>query len=177
MSQQKNPAWAELVQLVPIVSLALPFIVSGRVDVSQAGYGFLIAAPLAVVVSALVVWKRHLLNPILVGTALWLGLGAVAFGAQLEPVISWLARTQAWGIFLAAFVVGVAFTFTARHGYIACPSGDARWIRRSSFALLALTLLSVLWGYWFRADVRLGGGLPFIVLNVVRRVLSRHAPA
>lgn len=177
MTFPKNPAWAELIQLIPIVTLALPFIISGQVDVSQAGYGFLIAAPLSVPISALVVWKRRLLNPILVGTALWLWSGALAFGFQLDFVIAWLARTQAWGLFLAALGVGMVYTFTSRHGYIACRSGDASWIRRTSLGLWALTLACVVWGYWFRDDVRLGGGLPFIVLNVVRRVLTRRAPA
>ncbi|HEX6764015.1 MAG TPA: hypothetical protein VF103_01030 [Polyangiaceae bacterium] len=49
-------------------------------------------------------------------------------------------------------------------------------MRRASMALLAVTGLVAAWAFWFRANVRLGGGLPFIVLNVTRRVMIRRAP-
>jgi hypothetical protein len=173
----KNPAWAELVQLVPVISLALPFIVKGQVDISQAGRGLLVAALLTVPVTALVLYKQHLLNPILTGTGLWLWLGALAFNVPVPSLAAWLGETQAFGLFLGALLVGLVVTFTSPYGYVACRSGDAGWIRRTSFGLLGLTLVGVVLSYVFRSDVRLGGGLPFIVLNVVRRVLTRRAPA
>jgi len=77
-----------LLQLVPIISLALPFIVEGRVDLGRAGSGFLIGALLTIPVSAAVVLRKHLLNPILLGTGIWLWLGAVAFklpAHRLQP--------------------------------------------------------------------------------------------
>jgi hypothetical protein len=42
--------------------------------------------------------------------------------------------------------------------------------------LLGLTLVIVAWAWFFRHDIRVGGGLPFIVLNVARRVMGRRAP-
>jgi hypothetical protein len=38
-------------------------------------------------------------------------------------------------------------------------------------------VLMVGWAWLFRHNIRLGGGLPFIVLNVARRVIGRRAPA
>ena len=35
----QNPVWAELVQLVPVLSLALPFVLQGAVDLSRAANG------------------------------------------------------------------------------------------------------------------------------------------
>lgn len=177
MSSPKNPIWAELVQLVPVITLALPFIVRGQVDISQAGRGLLIAALLTVPVCALVLYKKHLLNPILVGTALWLWVGTVAFSVPIEALASWLGKTQALGLFLGALLVGAGYTFLSPHGYVACRSGDSAFIRRASLGLLGLTALCALVAYWFKSDVRLGGGLPFIVLNVARRVVTRRAPA
>jgi hypothetical protein len=76
MATPRNPFWAEIAQLVPIISLASPFIVAGTVDLGRAGSGFLVGALLAVPISVAVVLRKHPLNPILVGTGLWLWLGA-----------------------------------------------------------------------------------------------------
>ncbi len=177
MATSRNPAWAELLQLVPVIVLAFPFILAGKVDLAQAGWGFLVGALLTVPISALVIAKGKLPNPILIGTALWLGLGAIAFQMRVEPLADWLVKTQAFGLFLAAFLVGLVATFLLPHGYIACGSSDARWIRRASLGLLAFTAVIVVWAWLFRHDVRLGGGLPFIALNVTRRIAMRRAPA
>jgi hypothetical protein len=177
MATSRNPVWAELIQLVPVVSLALPFIIAGRVDLSQAGWGFLVGALLTIPISAAVVVKGKLLNPILVGTGLWLGLGAIAFQIPVAPLADWLVQTQAFGLFFAALLVGVVATLFFPQGYIACSSTDLRWIRRASLGLLAFTVVAVAWSWVFRANVRLGGGLPFIALNVTRRIIARRAPA
>jgi hypothetical protein len=177
MATSRNPVWAELVQLVPVIVLAFPFILAGKVDLTQAGWGFLLGAILTVPISAVVVAKGKLLNPILLGTALWLWLGAIAFQMHVEPLARWLVATQAFGLFVAAFVVGTVATLFSPQGYIACASSDARWIRRASLGLLAFTAATVVWTWIFRHNVRLGGGLPFIALNLSRRIATRRAPA
>ena len=172
----RNPAWAELIQLVPVISLALPFIIQGTVDLRRAGFGFVVAALVTIPVHALVVARGHLTNPILLGTSLWLWVGALAFSIPIGPVARWLADTQAFGLFAAALAVGGAATFASSQGYVACWSSDPRWIRRASWWLLGITVVAVAWSWWFRSDVRLGGGVPFIFLNVARRILGRFAP-
>jgi len=176
MATRRNAVWAELVQLVPIISLAFPFIVEGKVDISRAGTGFLIGALLTIPISAMVVQRKHLLNPILVGAGLWLWLGALAFNLPVAPLAAWLVQTQAFGLFVAALAVGLTAILISPHGYIACRSSDPRWIKRASLGLLGLTLVILCWAWLFRHDIRLGGGLPFIVLNIARRVLGRRAP-
>jgi hypothetical protein len=175
MAMSRNPPWSELVQLAPVITLACPFIVAGKVDLAQAGWGFLVGALLTIPISALVVLRGKLLNPILVGTALWLWLGAIAFQVPVPLLAGWLVRTQAFGLFVAAFLVGVASTLWFPQGYIACASNDPRWTRRASLGLLAFTAAVVVWAWLFRGNIRLGGGLPFIVLNVARRIVVRRA--
>lgn len=171
-----NPAWAELIQLVPIISLALPFIIHGEVDLGRAGPGFLLGGVLTIIVWALLLSRRLLLNPILVGTGVWLIVGAVAFNVPLAAIADWYKSTQGFGLFVAALVSGLAFTFASRFGYVAVRNADPSWIRRTSFLLLALNAVTVAWAWVFRHDIRLGGGLPFIVLNAARRVLGARAP-
>lgn len=173
---RRNPPWAELVQLLPVISLALPFIVQGEVDLARAGLGFGIGAALTVPVHGLVQWRGHTHNPILVGTALWLWVGAVGFGLAVEPVTAAIASTKAVGLFAAALIVGVVATAAHPAGYVGVRSTDATWVRQASVGLLLLTAAALGWALWFRADIRLGGGLPFIVVNVVRRVMTMRAP-
>lgn len=167
---QTNPAWAELIQLVPILALAAPFVLRGEVDVAAAGPMFGVAALLTVPVFLLLRARSLTLNPILVGTALWLWSGAVAFGLPIVPLAELYAQTQAAGLFVCALGIGVVATFASDAGYIGCRHPDRGWIRRASLALLGLTVAVVAWSLWMRHDVRLGGGLPFIVLNMARRI-------
>lgn len=176
MAAANNPPWAEIVQLVPILSLAFPFIVRGEVDLSGAGSGFLVGAVLTVPITALVLRRGYLLNPILVGTDLWLWMGALAFNLPWPGLASWLGETQAFSLFVAVLGAGLVATMALAGGYVACRTRDSRWLLRGSLGLLALTVAAVLWAWLFRSDIRLGGGLPFIVLNVVRRILVQRAP-
>lgn len=166
--------WLELVQLVPVVTLALPFIVAGKVDLSHAGTSLLVAALLTLAVSALVIWKKGSLNPILVGTALWLWVGAVAFQLPIASLAAWLGEMQGAALFLGVAVVGVVTTLVSPEGFIGARHEDAGWIRRSSLILLVLAFVALGCSWALRHDIRVGGGLPFIALNVARRVMIRR---
>jgi len=104
-----------------------------------------------------------------VGTDVWLLLGAVAFAGGVTPLASLLAGTQGFALFVVITTVSLAFLPTAT-GPIGA-RGDAAQVRSRSLALLGVLLLATAWAWWFRDDVRLGGGLPFIVSNVTRRVM------
>ncbi|HEX5099425.1 MAG TPA: hypothetical protein VFV94_07980 [Polyangiaceae bacterium] len=171
-----NAAWAELIQLVPIVTLALPFIVSGKVDLSRAGSGLVVGALLTLPVSALVLSKRAALNPILVGTGLWLWTGALAFGVPIPPLREALVEAQGFGLFAFVALIGAVTLALSPQGFIGCRHPDARFVRKASLGLFALALVALGWSFLFRHDIRAGGGLPFIVLNVVRRAVILRAP-
>lgn len=176
MKGVQNPVWVELLQLVPVVSFALPFVLQGSVDLSRAAGAFLLGACLALAVSLLVVLGKQVLNPIAVGAGLWLVGGALAFNVPLSPLAAWLVVAGAGGLFVMALAVGLPALLFSPHGYVGARTSDQAWRRRSSLLLLLATLLAVAWAFWFRGNIRLGGGLPFIALNATRRVLVRRAP-
>jgi hypothetical protein len=171
-----NPVWAELIQLVPIVSLALPIIVAGKIDFARAGSALLVAALLTIPVSALVVFRHAMLNPILVGTALWLWVAALAFELGVSGLVAALSEAQGAGLFLGIVAAGVGATFFSPYGFIGTVHRDRGWIKQMSFMLLGLSIALTAWCWGFRHNVRLGGGLPFLVLNVVRRGMILRAP-
>jgi hypothetical protein len=172
----RNPVWIELVQLVPVVTLALPFIAQGSVDLARAQSGLVAGALLTIPVTALVVAKKGILNPILVGTALWLWVSALAFLVPIPALLGPVSEAQAFGLFAGVIVVGLASTLFSPHGFIGCRHPDRRFVSKASLLLLALALAALVWAWLFRRNVRLGGGLPFIVLNVARRAIVLRAP-
>jgi hypothetical protein len=174
LTEVHTPPWVEAIQLVPILTLAFPFILAGKVDIAHAGTSFMGAGLMSILLFAFTLRRGYLLNPILTGTNLWLCFGAVAYAFSVNSFVSWLVATQAFGLFVAVFVVGLVTTAFSRYGFVACLCNDPIALRRSSLTLLAFVALAVVWAWLFRHQVRLGGGLPFICINVARRVLGRR---
>jgi hypothetical protein len=174
---QGTPAWAEIVQLVPVVTLALPFIVSGNVDLSEVSGNVLVAALLTIPATGVVMAKGHTLNPIALGTAVWLWLGSAALYLTLEPLRGWLLDAKGLGLFALVFLTGCAVTLGSDAGFLGYRGSSARARNRTSAVLLATSAGCVVWAWVFRHDVRIGGGLPFIVLNVLRRRLIARVRA
>jgi hypothetical protein len=97
---------SEVVQFVPIITLASSFIVKGGVDVNQTGTLFVISGFCALVITGILVFSKVMLNPILLATNLWLLAGAAAFGIPLPALADIMSQTNAVLLFAAALVVG-----------------------------------------------------------------------
>ncbi len=164
---------AEVLQFAPILTLASTFVVSGEVDLGRASTLFVVAAGEAVIITALVLALRRPLNPVLLGTHLWLLIGAIGFGIPIDPLAELLGRTNAVGLFACALLVGALLTALSPTGYIGVPL-PRQTVLAVSAVLLVLTLLALIWSWFFVDNIRLGGGLPFILLNVTRRVMGRQ---
>ncbi len=173
----KNPPWAEVLQLVPTISLALPFLMEGKVDVAAAPGSFAIGAALGLLVATFISWRGYLQNPIALGSAAWMLLGAIAFYVPLPAVVQRLQATQAFGLFLAALLAGILLQLVSQGGALSCSRDDAAWTRLPNLFFLGVLLLCTVWAWIYRGDIRLGGGLPFIVANVARRALCARATA
>lgn len=165
---------AEVIQFAPILTLASTFVVSGEVDLERAATLFVVAAGEAVMITAALLAVRARFNPVLLGTNLWLILGAAGYGLPIEPLADVLGRFQAAGLFACALAVGGLLTAVSPTGYIGVELPERRTVLAGSVILLALTAAALAWALIFADNVRLGGGLPFILLNVTRRVLGRQ---
>lgn len=174
MQQRMQAVLIEVVQFVPTLMLAAGFVLSGEVDLALAGPRFLPAAVAAVAVVAALGWRRIDQNPILMGSDLWLVLGALAFNLPIPPLAELLGRAGGAGLFAGALLAGAAHTALSARGYLGADAPKSV-VRAASIVLLVLTALAMAWA-WQRPDsVRLGAALPFILLNVCRRVLGRLA--
>ena len=177
MATHRNPCWAELLQLFPHhqPGLSIHRGGQGRTLAGRSWFSAGRAADRANLPVA-VLWRRHRLNPILIGTNLWLWLGLAAFYVPAPALTTWLIETKAFGLFALALVVGIAATFWFLRA-TSPARRRPRWTRRTSLVLLGLTVVIVLWAWMLPPEhAGLGGGLPFIVLNLARGVISRKAP-
>ena len=171
---KKQAVLAETVQFVPVIILAFSFLVKGDVDLNRAASLFLISGSIAAAITVFLVLKKTLLNPILLGTNIWLVLGAMVFSIPIPPLEDLIGSLQAAGLYVCVFVVAIVFTFGKRTGFIGMEHTDSSVIRKLSLIMLVLSGVVLAWSYVFVEDIRLGGGLPFILLNVTRRVIIRR---
>ena len=171
-------ALLEVVQFIPVITLASSFIAGGGVNLERAATLFIISGITALVITAALAVKKVPLNPILLGTNLWLVTGALAFGVPIPALATVLGTVQAFGLYVTIFTVGAILTILSTTGFIGMAHTNRNRVRRLSILLLALCAVALAWSYLFIDNIRIGGALPFIFLNVSRRVLMRrNSPA
>ena len=160
----------EVVQFVPVLTLAAGFVISGEIELAVAGPRFAVAAAAALLIVGGLALRRVPQNPFLVGADLWLLLGALSFNIPIEPAKAALVQLSGGGLFIGAFLVGLGYTATRPEGYLGVKSKQTKAL---SVALLLLTAAAAAWAASRPEDIRLGAALPFIGINVLRRVLGR----
>lgn len=160
----------EVVQFVPVLTLAAGFVISGEIDLSVASARFAVAATAAVLIVAVLALRRVQQNPFLVGADLWLILGAVSFNLPIEPLKAALVQLGGGGLFLGALLVGLGYTVLKPEGYLGV---EGKQTRTLSVVLLLLTAAAAAWAISRPDDIRLGAAIPFIGINVLRRVMGR----
>ena len=160
----------EVVQFVPVLTLAAGFVISGEIDLSVAGARFAVAAAAALLIVGGLALRRVPQNPFLVGADLWLLLGAISFNVPIEPAKAALVQLGGGGLFLGALLVGLGYTVARPEGYLGVQSKQTRTL---SVVLLLLTAAAAAWAMSRPEDIRLGAALPFIAINVLRRVMGR----
>jgi hypothetical protein len=166
----------EIVQFVPIITLAITFIVKGDVDLEQAAMLFVVSGIMAVGITVWLVAAKVTLNPILLASNIWLVMGAIAFGVPVPFLATLLSQTNAALLFATVLLVGtVQIALKIPTGFIGMENADTRTVRRLSFILLALSAVILIWAFVCKDNIRLGGGLPFIILNVTRRVMIKRS--
>ncbi|MBN2531157.1 MAG: hypothetical protein JXR76_32530 [Deltaproteobacteria bacterium] len=174
--KSKKKFFAEIIQFVPIISLASSFIVSGGIDLNRAGILFVISGLMALCITIWLLVAKITQNPILLASNIWLMFGAVAFGVPIAPLARLLGQTNAVLLFATLVGFGIIRVITKpKTGFIGMTDAPANVIRNLSLVLLGLSIAALAWAILFKDNIRLGGGLPFIVLNVTRRIIIKRS--
>ncbi|MBN1757549.1 MAG: hypothetical protein JW863_04490 [Chitinispirillaceae bacterium] len=167
----------EVVQFIPVITLASSFIVTGGVDLSRAATLFVLSGIGAFVITAALIIGKVPLNPVLLGTKIWLCAGALSFGVPVTALAGVLAKAQAAGLFACVLGVSVPLTIFSPTGFIGMSYPEPKTVRKLSLLLMVAAAIVFVWSIIMVDNIRLGGGLPFILLNVTRRmIMRRHRP-
>ena len=86
------------------------------------------------------------------------------------PAQEGFAELGATGLFACAAFMTIAGEARRQGGALGWPGPQTQF----GPLLIAACILAMGWA-WLAQDVRLGGGLPFITINVIRRVLLARA--
>ena len=171
---KRRAVLTEAVQFVPLLTFAAPFVLAGAVDLSAAGSSFALAGILAMVLSGVLVALKVAQNPILVGVNVWLVVGAAAFAVPLEALEAAYVTQQAITLFVGIALVALVQNLAVPGGFLGSVDLPPATVRRASWVLWAVALLAIAWSAAFHGEIRVGGALPFIALNVVRRMMLRR---
>ncbi len=162
----------EAVQFIPVLTLAAGFVISGTIDLAVAGPRFSLASLLALPIVIALTVRKIPMNPFLVGADLWLLVGAISFNLPAPPLRDALVALGGGGLFAGALLVGGLYTAGSPRGYLGTQAPSTRPL---SLALLTLTAAAAAWAAAHPENIRLGSALPFISINILRRLLGRYA--
>lgn len=110
-------------------------------------------------------------NPLILGTDLYLVFGLVACLSGHLRLTGALASLQATGFFVAILVIGVASTIWSTRGFVSAKSSDRTTVIKASVVLLIITLGATVVSYYFRGNTSYSGVLPIITVALSQRLL------
>jgi hypothetical protein len=155
-------------------SFAIRFLIKGKLDMELASQLFIYTAAIALVITAFLIWRKHNLNPILLGANIWLITGGVAFAIPIPSLAALISELQVSGVFIFTIIVGRYLTSASNRGYIGISHSDPALVRKLSYLLLTLNSVVLAWSLIFRFNFRIGGGMPFFFLNVGRKIMIHY---
>ncbi len=171
----KNPKrWLETIQYLPIVGCMLYARVAGiSADAWENAFSF--GGLLGLLVILILVHHRVLMDRLFLGVNLFLMAGAFGFLFNIEPIIEWYSNTKGGPFFTCILITGFLTTLFTKTGFIGKHGMSKDAIRYSSFLLLAVSFVALIWS--IQTDIH--GILyavfaPYFALLLCRDQLEKH---
>ncbi len=119
-------------------------------------------------------WRKRPINPLAIGTDLYLFFGLLACLTQSEWMISLVSSSQAAGLLVALLITGAISTFASSRGYIFAEAGNRTAVVKMSIVLLAVTSAATALSFKFRGDTLYSGVIPVVAVAICQRLLRRR---
>jgi hypothetical protein len=162
------------VQFLPLSLFASYAFAQGNPTPSRWLEAFALGSGLSTLRLGFSYWRRTLVNPVVLGTDLYLYFGLVTCLTQHPWLVTVLSASQAMGFLVAVFIAGVVATKISVRGFVFAESSNHKAVLRASLALLAITSVAIGIAFIFRGDTFYSGVLPILSIALSQRVLRRQ---
>jgi predicted ABC-type exoprotein transport system permease subunit len=143
-------------------------IVTGRgienFDLQTFGKSFIVGTILCALLIAIQLYKKKILDRIVLGLGLFLLIGSMILLANNISVMYFYNTYMKIISFISIFIVGVITTWYTPAGFIAAPNADKKDVQIASLKLLIIVLLAGIWSLCID-DNFWGIVLPLIVVR------------
>ena len=135
---------------------------------------YALGSGLAVIRIGFSFWRRTPVNPLVLGTDLYLFFGLVTCLTQESWLIAVLSTSQAMGFLVTVFVAGAIATKVSVRGFVFAESSNHEAVVRASLILLVITGAAIGISFIFRGDTFCSGVLPVLSIAVSQRALRKR---
>lgn len=134
---------AETIKILPIIIFMLYARLNGMTELAWKN-AFFIGGIAAIIVVAIQLYKKILIDRLVLGINLFLLLGAVAFFAEWDQVLYYYQMYKGVVFLSCIFVVGLITTLFTSAGFIGVRSEKRQKIKTYSSALLLVNIATII---------------------------------
>ena len=156
-----------LLTFLPLFSFVLVARLHGMTDLAWKE-AFLLSGLIFMVVIAIQLHAKVVIDRVMLGVNIFLAVGALAFLADIDPLLYYYGMYKGVAFLSCIAAVGLITSCFSESGFIGVASHNKKLIRDSSLQLLAINFAAIAWSFVMNADgLIISVVLPYIVLRVM----------
>ena len=159
------------IQFVPLSVFAAYANLTGSPSPQRWLEAFAIGTALVVVRFGIMRWRRIQINPLILGTDLYLLFGLIACLSGHPWLTDPLASARETGVLIAIFCIGLISTVYSQRGFVLAEGRPRREVVRASLMLLLIAAVGIIASYVFRGHTLYSAVLPIVALAISQRGL------
>ena len=133
---------------------------------------FYVSSSCAFLVTALLIYKKIIIDRLRFGINLFLMTGAFAFLIESESILRFFEAYNGVVFFGGIFVVGLFTTFFSRLGFIGLVVKNQQQLQKMSLLLLSATIVALVWSFFMNDHGSVVSiVVPFTALRLFRKNL------
>lgn len=154
-------------KFLPLTIFMLSARLGGLTDVAWK-QAFFLGGLCAIIIFAIHIYKKVILDRLMLGINLFLLVGAFAFLGNV-PLFLYCYGTYKGAVFLSCLgIIGVITTCFSQAGFIGVITNNKREMRKASLQLLVLNIIAIVWSLAANNyGLLITAVIPFIVLRIV----------
>lgn len=132
---------------------------------------FIASGLAACLLTGFLIYKKVVLDRLMLGANIFLIVGALAFIFDIESILYWYGVYQGAVFILPIVVVGIC-SLCSSAGFIGIENKNKEAVRSTSLYLLGASVICLLWSIMLnRSGIFISAALPFIVLKIIQAKL------